>query len=570
MRKRGNLKMSKYMKKIAIILAAAVAAISVASCQKEYLAEQNTEEIRKEKTLKLNVSVTDIAASTKAVKSGWESGDRINIWYGSNNGVTTPDLVIKYNGTKWEVDGTASVSGNSPASEGTLKALYESNNDIAAHFNSREYCTDYISFRGTNSYAAPLMVAASNVAYTYAESTLSCTIGGWEFLTPVQIVVKGLDSANASNYMLQISDFYYPCGITISSSRIDAMTYSGSGRWQLGAANQDGVAFYMKNIQEKTYFTFYLMDRSAQKKYSYTISGKSLAKNYNTLAAISLDFSKFSLAGAIVDGIAYTFSGTSATVIPTNELDGKNVNSYSGSITIPATVTFGSDTYNVKSLGQSAFDGCSSLTSVTLPEGLTSISSYALRNTGISSLTLPASLSSINENNTVFNSKYTDMAISVAEGNTHFSTIDGILYEISNKTKYKLCWVPQSKSGDIVLDANTYKMYSNATLMTTAASSIEFPESFAGVTWGCFQETINDGLTVKFGWTTYDQFKSSEMYTNRSNLLYCFGRYQTQAAKINVSFSKDMSDEDFASIKAVFDASDCPSSCLKSFTRRTE
>lgn len=42
-----------------------------------------------------------------------------------------------------------------------------------------------------------------------------------------------------------------------------------------------------------------------------------------------------------------------------------------------------------------AFDGCTSLTSITLPEGLTTITSYAFYNTGLTSVTIPSSVTSI-------------------------------------------------------------------------------------------------------------------------------------------------------------------------------
>ena len=50
---------------------------------------------------------------------------------------------------------------------------------------------------------------------------------------------------------------------------------------------------------------------------------------------------------------------------------------YSGSVVIPETVTYNSKTYNVVCIGFSAFRDCSSLTSVTIPNSVTSIGSSA-------------------------------------------------------------------------------------------------------------------------------------------------------------------------------------------------
>jgi hypothetical protein len=51
--------------------------------------------------------------------------------------------------------------------------------------------------------------------------------------------------------------------------------------------------------------------------------------------------------------------------------------SYSGSVVIPEEVTFQNRTRKVTSIGRSAFDNCSGLTSITIPNSVTSIRDYA-------------------------------------------------------------------------------------------------------------------------------------------------------------------------------------------------
>ncbi|MBR1766300.1 MAG: leucine-rich repeat domain-containing protein, partial [Bacteroidales bacterium] len=67
-----------------------------------------------------------------------------------------------------------------------------------------------------------------------------------------------------------------------------------------------------------------------------------------------------------------------------------------GSVEIPETVTYNGNTYSVFTIRPSAFSGRSGLTSVTIPNSVTSIGNYAFRGcSGLTSVSIPNSVTSI-------------------------------------------------------------------------------------------------------------------------------------------------------------------------------
>ena len=71
---------------------------------------------------------------------------------------------------------------------------------------------------------------------------------------------------------------------------------------------------------------------------------------------------------------------------------------YSGSVTIPATVTYNGTTYSVTSIGDEAFHNCSYLTSVTIGNSVTSIGDDAFKScSDLTSVTIGNSVTSIGD-----------------------------------------------------------------------------------------------------------------------------------------------------------------------------
>lgn len=94
-----------------------------------------------------------------------------------------------------------------------------------------------------------------------------------------------------------------------------------------------------------------------------------------------------------VNGIYYHFNGDGTSVYVTYKA--AYYNSYSGSVTIPSSVTYNGKTYSVTAIGDMAFY-FSSVASVTIPNSVTYIGGSAFRDcTGLTSLTIPTNVTSI-------------------------------------------------------------------------------------------------------------------------------------------------------------------------------
>ncbi|MCF2635814.1 leucine-rich repeat domain-containing protein, partial [Prevotellamassilia timonensis] len=97
---------------------------------------------------------------------------------------------------------------------------------------------------------------------------------------------------------------------------------------------------------------------------------------------------------AEVDGIFYNLDAANKTATVT--YDGEYNNAYSGDVVIPETVTYDGITYSVTSLGSFCFYGCSSLTSITIPNSVTSLGVDCFRDcSSLTAITIPNSVTSL-------------------------------------------------------------------------------------------------------------------------------------------------------------------------------
>ena len=97
---------------------------------------------------------------------------------------------------------------------------------------------------------------------------------------------------------------------------------------------------------------------------------------------------------------AFDINGSNATITNRGYINSAYVPAISGTIpadlTIPTTVYVGENPYTVTSIGGSVFSGCSSVTSINIPDGVTYIGSYAFSGCySVTSINIPNSVTSI-------------------------------------------------------------------------------------------------------------------------------------------------------------------------------
>ena len=135
----------------------------------------------------------------------------------------------------------------------------------------------------------------------------------------------------------------------------------------------------------------------------------------------------------------------------------------------------------------STFQHFDVLTSVTIPDGVTSIGYYAFFNcTSLTSITIPASVTSIG--NWPFNycSKLT--AINVASGNNAFTSENGVLY---NKDKTTLIQYPGGKKDSFTIPSSVTRIGGYAFIFCLGLTSVTIPDSVTIIESYAFEKCGN-------------------------------------------------------------------------------
>ena len=170
---------------------------------------------------------------------------------------------------------------------------------------------------------------------------------------------------------------------------------------------------------------------------------------------------------------------------------------YSGTIAIPQTVEYGGTSYTVTALAESAFESCTTVTSLTLPPTIRSIGSHCFYNCTLTTLLLPDSLHRIGDHAFLYSSisslhlpacfeEYDDcsfwarnlMSITVDEANPFYRSIDGWLY---SKDSLTLCIVPSGETGAVTVPSYVRHLGDMAFGFCGHITSVTMPGSLVSI-----------------------------------------------------------------------------------------
>ena len=304
------------MKKIFYLLAAA-ATLLAASCNKIETTEQ---EITPD-AIQLNIKVANLTDTpdTKAAKTGWVSGDKINIWFDDWNNTEPvenhiPDMVITYDGSVWKV--SSQVSGLSARlnANGKLTALFEGYNNLSKYtyqyYGGGEWFYPATVTPAIANYSAvynsPMVAYAQGLSYSYSAGTITANLDNWNFNTMFKVLLKNDNSKlihSADKYYLQVKnittgEYAGTKGAFVVMHHSNYPTISdGSSNYYgfaAGVEEADGIAFYYTGLSANSAdIQFTLYNGQDATITTYTATGKTVTCEGTKCTGVAINYSKF-------------------------------------------------------------------------------------------------------------------------------------------------------------------------------------------------------------------------------------------------------------------------------------
>ena len=208
------------------------------------------------------------------------------------------------------------------------------------------------------------------------------------------------------------------------------------------------------------------------------------------------------------DGLCYNITSEEDRTVEVTQLSSSNAGYVSGDLTIPERIIYFSKAYRVTSIGESAFWGCSGLTSVVIPSSITSIGRRAF--SGCSKLA----------------------EIVVDDGNQNYMSIDGILY---SKDGSLLHSCPGAKTS-VDIPSSVTSIGGSAFLLCSGLTSVVIPPSVTSIGESAFANC--SGLTIVVIPSSVTSISSGAFY-DCSNLKEVYCMMETPVAT-EATFSDDV------------------------------
>ena len=307
-------------KRILLALSALVAAFT--SCSKSEM--PNNEQTD---AIKLNITVAGLSTETKAVKSNWVNGNKLNLYFNGWNEDATeenyqsqPDMILIYDGSKWEIQSqVASLLSRLKSSGGKFTVFWESTNNLMSFTNEYDsYSVWYYTPKNNNQYTynedvyhTPMLVYSAGIDYTFDGTTLTANVSSWKFDDSKFKVLVKTDlttlKENANNFVLQVKvgENSYAVGRgPINVDLSEYVNYINTGGcntigMQGAVVESDGLAFYYNSCEatDSDVILFTLINTLNGETKQYSVTGKRITfppdEPNGHFKAISIDYSKF-------------------------------------------------------------------------------------------------------------------------------------------------------------------------------------------------------------------------------------------------------------------------------------